>query len=284
VFARIGATMVRPLSARPAQTCSFRKVLCNEAIEQVVEEPLSLEHLTVGHSLHLSPRHGAAAATWMTRRWRSSAATASSSLSLAEMRHHPRATSRRASARDPPPTSNWRRWLRTWSEHCSHKTLKGTIEFHGEDGEVRRYDNLLRETIFAATQEIRRRLGPDDWCVSVFRGQRRPWSRFDDRFHVCLQGGKRNNHPSAIEPYGGGQQRGLGGVIRDPASARALRRPAGLPNTERLLFSLHPIRAPESLPPGVAASAQGDAGAWWPACATTANRMGIPHRQRGRPF
>ena len=51
----------------------------------------------------------------------------------------------------------------TWSEHCSHKTLKGIIDCDGK-----RYENLLKETIFGATQEIRRRLGPDDWCVSVF--------------------------------------------------------------------------------------------------------------------
>src|SRR5207247_3132385 len=50
----------------------------------------------------------------------------------------------------------------TWSEHCSHKTLKGKIDFNG-----RRIDNLLKETIFGATQEIRRRQGAEDWTVSV---------------------------------------------------------------------------------------------------------------------
>ena len=40
----------------------------------------------------------------------------------------------------------------TWSEHCSHKTMKGKIDFEG-----RHFDNLLKETIFGATQEIRRR-------------------------------------------------------------------------------------------------------------------------------
>ena len=37
----------------------------------------------------------------------------------------------------------------TWSEHCSHKTLRGRIEFQG-----RTIDNLLKETIFAATREL----------------------------------------------------------------------------------------------------------------------------------
>src|SRR5579871_2606214 len=84
----------------------------------------------------------------------------------------------------------------TWSEHCKHKTLKGPIDFDG-----RRINNLLKETIFGATQEIRRRLGPDDWCVSVFEDNAGV-VKFDDRFHVCFKL-ETHNHPSAIEPYGG---------------------------------------------------------------------------------
>ena len=64
----------------------------------------------------------------------------------------------------------------TWSEHCSHKTLKGTIDYtETVDGrtQTRRYENLLKETIFAATQTIRRDLGADDWCVVGLLGQRR---------------------------------------------------------------------------------------------------------------
>ncbi len=39
----------------------------------------------------------------------------------------------------------------TWSEHCSHKTLAGRIDYHGPEGS-RRFDNMLKETIFAATR------------------------------------------------------------------------------------------------------------------------------------
>ncbi len=42
----------------------------------------------------------------------------------------------------------------TWSEHCSHKTLAGRIHYRDADGE-RHFENMLKETIFAATQEIR---------------------------------------------------------------------------------------------------------------------------------
>ena len=83
----------------------------------------------------------------------------------------------------------------TWSEHCSHKTLKGIIECGDK-----RYQNLLKETIFGATQEIRKRLGNDDWCVSVFEDNAGV-VKFDDNFHVCFKV-ETHNHPSAIEPYG----------------------------------------------------------------------------------
>src|SRR5262249_8360428 len=96
----------------------------------------------------------------------------------------------------------------TWSEHCSHKTLKGRIEC--DNGRV--YENLLKETIFAATQTIREQLGADDWCVSVFEDNA-GIVKFDERFHVCFKV-ETHNRPSALEPYGGANT-GIGGVIRD---------------------------------------------------------------------
>src|SRR5207249_1469871 len=79
-------------------------------------------------------------------------------------------------------------------------------------GPSRRINNLLKETIFAATAEIRRRLGQEDWCVSVFEDNAGV-VKFDERYHVCFKV-ETHNHPSAIEPYGGANT-GLGGVIRD---------------------------------------------------------------------
>jgi phosphoribosylformylglycinamidine synthase subunit PurSL len=70
----------------------------------------------------------------------------------------------------------------TWSEHCSHKTLAGRIAYRDENGE-RRFENMLKETIFAATQEIRR-AGRDDWCVSVFKDNAGV-VRFDDSTTWC---------------------------------------------------------------------------------------------------
>jgi phosphoribosylformylglycinamidine synthase len=99
----------------------------------------------------------------------------------------------------------------TWSEHCSHKTLAGRIAFRDEHGE-RRFDNMLKETIFAATRRIREQLGADDWCVSVFEDNAGV-VRFDDHYNLAFKV-ETHNHPSALEPYGGANT-GIGGVIRD---------------------------------------------------------------------
>ena len=83
----------------------------------------------------------------------------------------------------------------TWSEHCSHKTLKGRIDF---DGEI--IDNLLKQTVFKATQDLAL-----DWLVSVF-SDNAGVVRFDDDFDVCFKV-ETHNHPSAIDPYGGLEHR-----------------------------------------------------------------------------
>lgn len=138
----------------------------------------------------------------------------------------------------------------TWSEHCSHKTLAGRIDYRGPaidgDGEDhRQYDNMLKETIFAATQTIRKNLGDKDWCVSVFKDNAGVVT-FDDDYHVCFKV-ETHNHPSALEPYGGANT-GIGGVIRDPMGTGLGARPVC--NTD--VFCFAPPNTPaDSLPPGV---------------------------------
>ena len=92
----------------------------------------------------------------------------------------------------------------TWSEHCSHKTLRGRIAFEG-----RTIDNLLKQTIFRATHEL-----GCDWLVSVF-SDNAGVVRFDDDHDVCFKV-ETHNHPSAIDPYGGAQH---GTGRRDPRRA-----------------------------------------------------------------
>jgi phosphoribosylformylglycinamidine synthase len=225
-----------PVPTPKAKTVLFRKVLANEAIEMVLEGPLLLDHLTIGapYSFKLIT---------VPLRERDDAALEKLSregqlaLNLSEMtaiQQHFRTLGRE------PTDVELETLAQTWSEHCSHKTLKGQIDFEG-----RRINNLLKETIFGATQEIRRRLGPDDWCVSVFEDNAGV-VRFDDRYNVCFKV-ETHNHPSAIEPYGGANT-GLGGVIRDPLGTGLGAKP--ICNTNVFCFA-PPDTSPDSLPPGV---------------------------------
>ena len=132
----------------------------------------------------------------------------------------------------------------TWSEHCSHKTLAGRIRYRDEQRELQ-FDNMLKETIFAATQEVRRQLGVDDWCVSVFEDNAGV-VRFDEQFHLVFKV-ETHNHPSALEPYGGANT-GIGGVIRDPLGTGLGARP--FCNTDVFCFA-SPDTPSEQLPPGV---------------------------------
>ncbi len=139
----------------------------------------------------------------------------------------------------------------TWSEHCSHKTLAGRIHYRGpgpdgkEQSDERHYNNMLKETIFAATQTIRHSLGKRDWCVSVFKDNAGV-VKFDDEYHVCFKV-ETHNHPSALEPYGGANT-GIGGVIRDPMGTGLGAKP--ICNTDIFCFA-PPDTPSESLPPGV---------------------------------
>ncbi|QGJ68490.1 Phosphoribosylformylglycinamidine synthase subunit PurL [Planctomycetales bacterium 10988] len=132
----------------------------------------------------------------------------------------------------------------TWSEHCSHKTLAGRIHYQDEKGE-RQFENMLKETIFAATQQIRKAKGEKDWCVSVFEDNA-GIVRFDEENDVVFKV-ETHNHPSAIEPYGGANT-GLGGVIRDPLGTGLGAKPVC--NTDVFCFA-DPSTAADSLPTGV---------------------------------
>ncbi len=156
----------------------------------------------------------------------------------------------------------------TWSEHCSHKTLAGRIDYRDETRHIR-FQNMLKETIFAATLELRRRWGDADWCVSVFEDNAGV-VRFDENYNVAFKV-ETHNHPSALEPYGGANT-GIGGVIRDPMGTGLGAKP--ICNTDVFCFAppdipldevpegvLHPRRVMKGVVAGVR-----DYG----------NRMGIP--------
>jgi phosphoribosylformylglycinamidine synthase subunit PurSL len=214
----------------------YTKVLCNEAIERVIDCNLSEADLGLGTSYTFQRIVVPILALDDVGLVKLSK-DGQLSLSLDEMKTiqaHFRGLER------DPTDAELETIAQTWSEHCSHKTLKGIIDCDGK-----RYDNLLKATIFGATQEIRKRLGKDDWCVSVFEDNAGV-VKFDDNFHVCFKV-ETHNHPSAIEPYGGANT-GLGGVIRDPLGTGMGAKP--ICNTDVFCFA-PPDTPPESLPQGV---------------------------------
>jgi len=220
----------------------FRKVLANDAIEQIVVGPVKADHLAFG-----SPYQFKLVRVPIRELDDDGLVTLSKentlALSLAEMqqvRAHFRELKR------DPTDAELETIAQTWSEHCSHKTLKGTITLTDHTaGETRTYKNLLKETVFGATQTIRAALGANDWCVSVF-SDNAGIVTFDDNVHICIKV-ETHNHPSAIEPYGGANT-GLGGVIRDLLGTGLGAKPVC--NTDVFCFA-PPDFEPGKLPTGV---------------------------------
>ena len=218
----------------------IKKLLCNDSIEQAVKGQLSIQQLTLGQEakfeLRTVPVREAddESLVSISKSWQLS-------LTLVEMQtiqQHYRQLDR------DPTDAELETIAQTWSEHCSHKTLAGKVAYTDENG-TRQFDNMLKETIFAATQQIRAELGDDDWCVSVFKDNA-GIVRFDDQFNVAFKV-ETHNRPSALEPYGGANT-GIGGVIRDTLGTGMGAKP--ICNTDVFCFA-HPDTSFEELPPGV---------------------------------
>jgi len=157
----------------------------------------------------------------------------------------------------------------TWSEHCGHKTFRGTIDYKEKGAGIKKIGNkairnLLKATIMRATKELKK-----NYCVSVFKDNA-GIIKFDDKYNICFKV-ETHNHPSALEPYGGANT-GIGGVIRDPMGTGLGAKP--IFNTDVFCFgplnysaaklpkgTLHPRRVMKGVVSGVR-----DYG----------NRMGIP--------
>ncbi|MDP6520941.1 MAG: phosphoribosylformylglycinamidine synthase subunit PurS, partial [Planctomycetota bacterium] len=126
----------------------------------------------------------------------------------------------------------------TWSEHCKHKTFAGRVEMV-ENGATRHIENLFKETIRAATEELDK-----PWCVSVFHDNA-GIVRFEGDWDLAFKV-ETHNHPSAIDPYGGAGT-GIGGVVRDILGVGLGARP--IANTDA--FFVGPTELPpEQVPVG----------------------------------
>lgn len=217
-----------------------QKLLSNDSIERVIVGPLNLDRIDVGTAYKFQLAK-VDIRQLSDDQLLSLSRTGQLYLSLAEMQ----TIQRHFQSLDRDPTDiELETIAQTWSEHCSHKTLAGRIAYSDENGE-RQFKNMLKETIFQATQTIRGQLGKDDWCVSVFKDNAGV-VKFDDEYHVVFKV-ETHNHPSAIEPYGGANT-GIGGVIRDPLGTGLGAKP--FCNTDVFCFA-PPDTDPTTLPPGV---------------------------------
>ncbi len=101
----------------------------------------------------------------------------------------------------------------TWSEHCKHKIFNARIRYLDEKGESQLIEGLFETFVKGATREVRRSLGADDWCLSVF-SDNAGVIRFNQDWSLVFKV-ETHNTPSALEPYGGALT-GIVGVNRDP--------------------------------------------------------------------
>lgn len=102
----------------------------------------------------------------------------------------------------------------TWSEHCKHKIFAGNIDYEDLDtGKKERVISLFDTYIRTPTAEIRKQMGKDDWCLSVFKDNAGVID-FNNDWNIVFKV-ETHNSPSALDPYGGALT-GIVGVNRDP--------------------------------------------------------------------
>lgn len=217
-----------------------KRFLANDTIEQVVIGPLGLRSIDIGNDyafrLVTVPLRQASDTELREINERGQL-----SLSIEELQTIQ--TQFRQWDRDPTD-AELETIAQTWSEHCSHKTLAGAIDYRDENGS-RQFQNMLKETIFAATSSLRQQWASDDWCVSVFRDNAGV-VRFDDQWNIAFKV-ETHNRPSALEPYGGANT-GIGGVIRDILGTGLGAKP--ICSTDVFCFA-PPDTSPADLPAGV---------------------------------
>jgi len=92
----------------------------------------------------------------------------------------------------------------TWSEHCKHTIFADPID------DIT--DGLYKHFIQRATNEIRKKKGDKDFCVSVFKDNSGAII-FDDKYLITDKV-ETHNSPSALDPFGGSIT-GIVGVNRD---------------------------------------------------------------------
>jgi len=104
----------------------------------------------------------------------------------------------------------------TWSEHCKHKIFGAEISYRDGGATPVSIPGVFSEYIRRTTDEVRRRKGEKDICLSVFKDDA-GLIRFVDDWAVAFKV-ETHNSPSALDPYGGALT-GIVGVNRDSFAA-----------------------------------------------------------------
>ncbi len=100
----------------------------------------------------------------------------------------------------------------TWSEHCKHKIFNARIDYE-EDGHTEVVDSVFKTYVMGSTDQIRRKKGKKDFCLSVFKDNAGV-IKFNRKNNLAFKM-ETHNTPSALDPYGGALT-GIVGVNRDP--------------------------------------------------------------------
>ena len=140
----------------------------------------------------------------------------------------------------------------TWSEHCSHKTFRASIEIDPGGPNERTVEPLLAQ-LRRCTEDL-----DAPFVRSAFVGNAGV-IEFAEGTTIALKA-ETHNHPSAVEPFGGANT-GVGGVIRDvlgiahrPIAVTDVLcfGPADLPLDDLPAGALHPRRIRDGVIDGVA--------------------------------
>lgn len=115
---------------------------------------------------------------------------------------------------DAPTDVEMEMLAQTWSEHCKHKIFSSLIHYQDLDtGRKELVNDLYRNCIRDTTATIRKNLGEQDYCKSVFKDNAGV-IEFIHGYDACIKV-ETHNSPSALDPYGGALT-GIVGVNRDP--------------------------------------------------------------------
>ncbi len=175
----------------------------------------------------------------------------------------------------------------TWSEHCKHTIFANPIAA----GKTEIKEGLYKTYIKGATNEIRKKKGKNDFCLSVFSDN--AGGIVFDQDYLITHKVETHNAPSSLDPYGGAIT-GIVGVNRDTIGFGLGAKPVanvygfcfGWPKDQRPLY-LDQAKAQKMLPP--ARIMQGvikgiNAGGNCSGIPTLSGFLRFDDRYRGRPL